>query len=173
MSPTFLKALSTATYSLSLLIQGQCRAYKVLKVEDFCPSNDLELEHAVISWTAYSFSVHKSITLFHWKGHHIWQTLKVHFFCINVKILLYSFQKCAISLPCMWKIFYWLEQESWQFPTVICCTYPKSKLGSSCDQPVFSALLKMCPYLLIFQIDLVADKLLSCQVSQPVGKELR
>lgn len=49
MSSTFLKALSTATYSLSLLIQGQCRSYKVLKVDDFCPSNDLELEYAVIS----------------------------------------------------------------------------------------------------------------------------
>lgn len=35
MKPAFLKALSPASHSLALLIQGQCRFYRILKVDAF------------------------------------------------------------------------------------------------------------------------------------------
>lgn len=35
MNPTFFKALSTTSHLFALLIQGQCRFYRVLKVEAF------------------------------------------------------------------------------------------------------------------------------------------
>lgn len=162
MNPAFLKVLSM--HRTSQLYYFKVNAgLQNPKSRSFCQSDDSEFKYALITWTAYRFLVHKSITSFHLK--------KAPSSTSSPDIVvLHKIPKHFAFLPAMCSVNTMYMKIFPLTKAAICSNCEpyavKSKLGNFSDQPIFSSLLKICLYPPIFKMALVAENLRPCQVSQ-------